>query len=74
MANGEAYEDQGSGRQFESRESAREAMWEKHLQSPVSALDETLTRTAAGGERAESATAGGSTLFEASKAPSLFLW
>ena len=61
-ANGDEYFDQGGERQIGSRVAVRQAMWEKHLHSPVSALDEALRRTAAaGGERAETSTAGGST-------------
>ena len=37
MANGEAYYDQVSGRQMESRVAVK-ALWEAHQQSPVSAL------------------------------------
>ena len=38
----------------------RQALWEAHLQSPVSALEEASRRTEEGAERAESSTAGGS--------------
>ena len=55
---GEEYYDQGSARRIESRVAVKQAMWEKHLQSPVSVLDEALRRTAAGGERAGSSAAG----------------
>ena len=47
-ANGSEYYNQGSGRQIASRVAAREALWEKHLQSPVSSLEEALRKTAAG--------------------------
>ena len=49
---------QGS-EQIDSRVAVRQALWEKHLQNPRSALEEALRRTAAGGGRAESSAAGG---------------
>ena len=60
-ANSDEYCDQSSQPQIESRVSVRHEMWEKHMHSPALALDEPLRRTAAGGGRAESTTAGGST-------------
>ena len=56
-ANGEEDYGLGSGRQIESRVGVWPAMWEKHLQSPVSALDEAQRRVAPG-----RSTAGGSTV------------
>ena len=59
-ANGDEYYDRGRRRQIESRAALRQAMWEQHLQSLVSALEEALRRREAGGGRTESSTAGGS--------------
>ena len=47
-ANGEAHCNRGS----ESRVAVRQALWEAHMQSRVSALEEALKRTEAGAERA----------------------
>ena len=43
-------------------EDVRQAMWEKHLQSLVSALGEAMRRREAGRERPGSSSAGGSTV------------
>ena len=44
-ANGEAYNDQSSERQTESRASVGQALWEAHMRSPTAALEEALIRT-----------------------------
>ena len=67
-ANGEEYYDQGGGRQIESRVAWRQAMQEKHLQSPVSALEDALRRTEAGGSLNVLCVS-----FEPFRAPFLFL-
>ena len=60
-ANGDEYNDQDdNARQIESSVAVRQAMWEKHIQSPVSALEEVLRKTEAGGGWAGSSTASGS--------------
>ena len=56
-ANGEEHYDQGGGRHIESCVMVRQAMWEKHLQSPVSAVEKFLRRTEAEREPAKSSTA-----------------
>ena len=61
-ANGDAHYEQGSEGQIESRVAVRQALWEAHLRSQVSALEEALRRTEVGAERAVSSTAGGSTV------------
>ena len=42
-ANGEAHYDQGREQQIESRGTVRQALWEAHVRSNVSALEEALT-------------------------------
>ena len=42
-ANGEAHYDQRRERQIESRGTVRQALWEAHVRSKVSALEEALT-------------------------------
>ena len=61
QSQGQIFLEGKSGRQIESRVAVRQVVWKKHLQSSVSALEETLRSTAAGGERAESSAAGGIT-------------
>ena len=41
-----------------SREAVRQALWEKHLQNPVTALDEAFERTAVVGDPTDSSAAG----------------
>ena len=62
-ANGGEHNDQGSGRQIESRAAVRQAMGgENTFQCLESALEVALRRTEAGGDWAESSTASGSVM------------
>ena len=49
-------------RERHSGVTVREALWEAHVRSQVSAFEEALRRTEEGAERAVSSTAGGSTV------------
>ena len=53
-------DERSSERQNVSGATVRQALWEAHLQSPMSSLEQSLKRTEAGAGRVVSSTAGGS--------------